>query len=76
MTTKELKVLIKVLRANGVVSYKHNGFELLLDPAFKAVEPKAPEHVPGQLASELNKAAPGHLGLTAEQVLFYSSEGQ
>lgn len=32
MTTKELKQLIKTLRSLGVVSYKHEGLELLLDP--------------------------------------------
>ncbi len=74
MTTKELKALIKVLRANGVVSYKHNGFELLLDPQFKQPV-DTPKHVPGQLATELNRAAPGFMGMTPEQVLMYSSEG-
>ncbi len=32
MPLKELKTLIRTLRAQGVVSYEHNGLKLLLDP--------------------------------------------
>lgn len=74
---KELKQLIKFLRANGVVSYKHQGLELLLDPNFKApvvTQSTEPKHVPGELAAELKRAAPGFFGMTDEQVLMHSSE--
>lgn len=33
-STKELKSLLQLLRAQGVVSYKASGIEILLDPNF------------------------------------------
>lgn len=72
MTNRSLKSLIRVLRSQGVVSYKHEGLELLLDPNFKP-EVTEPKHVPGALASELNRAAPGFQGMSDEEVLFWSA---
>jgi hypothetical protein len=74
VSQKDLKALIKTLRANGVVSFKHEGLELLLDPNFQTKVEEPPKHIPGQLAAELNKASPGFLGLSQEEVLMYSSE--
>ncbi len=72
---RELKALLKLLRSQGCVSFECEGLKLLLDPQFKPEPPKAVEHIPGQLAAELNKAAPGYMGMTDEQVLMFSSEG-
>lgn len=33
---KQLKALLRMLRDQGVVSFKHDGLELLLDPNFRA----------------------------------------
>lgn len=57
------------------MSYKHDGLELLLDPNFKSEVLEPPKHIPGQLASELNKASPGFFGMTDDQLAVYSSEG-
>ena len=75
MKPSELKRLLKLLRSQGVVSYKCEGLELLLDPNYKEISNSSPKHLPGQLASELSKAAPGFFGLTEEQVLMHSSGG-
>lgn len=39
---KPLKALLRTLRDQGVVSYKHEGLEILLDPNF---QPQAPSGV-------------------------------
>lgn len=41
MTIKELKSLIKLLRSEGVVSYKEGGLELLLDPNYSSAKRSA-----------------------------------
>lgn len=75
MKPSQLRSLLKLLRSQGVVSYKHDGLELLLDPNYKETSDSSPKHIPGQLASELNKASPGFFGMTEEQVLMHSSGG-
>lgn len=75
MKPADLKRLLKLLRSQGVVSYKCEGLELLLDPSHKMTPEIVTKHLPGQLASELNKAAPGFFGMTEEQVLMHSSGG-
>jgi hypothetical protein len=72
MKPTQLKRLIATLRANGVVSYKYEGLELLLDPNFKP-EQKPIEHMPGQLASEMNRASPGFQGMSPDEILFWSA---
>lgn len=72
---KELRALVKFLRTNGIVSYKNNGLELLLDPNYRELPVTAAKHIPGQLASDLSKAAPGFFGMTEEQLLMHSSGG-
>ena len=73
MPLKELKALIKLLRASGIVSYKNQGLELLLDPAFNQEPLKPVKHVPGQMAAELKTASPGFLGMTDEQIAMWSA---
>ena len=75
MKPSQLKSLLKLLRSQGVVSYKHDGLEVLLDPNHKEIPSTSPKHIPGQLASELSKAAPGFFGMTEEQILMHSSGG-
>jgi hypothetical protein len=75
MKGQQLKALLKLLRSQGVVSYKCDGLEVVIDPNFKETVPEAPKHVPGQLASELNRASPGFVGMSDEEVLMWSSEG-
>jgi hypothetical protein len=71
---KEIKEILELMRANGVVSYKNQGLELLLDPAavqgFKHVQEKTPGMT---LQTELNKVSPGFAGMSEDEVLFYSS---
>jgi hypothetical protein len=53
MSPKELKTLIKTLRANGVVSYENNGLKLLLDPNhISASESKTKAKSPAQVLQE------------------------
>ena len=75
MSNRQLKSLIRLLRTQGVVSFRHEGLELVIDPNFRPIE-APPKHVPGQLASEVNRASPGFLGMTPDEVLLWSTNNK
>jgi hypothetical protein len=77
---RSLSALLKLLRAHGCVSYKHDGLELLLDPHFTPVTKTASKidstGSPLSLQAQVDGVAPGFLGMSPEEVLFYSSGGK
>jgi hypothetical protein len=67
MDTKELKNLLKIMRSNGVLSYKTPELELHLAPEFLIV--------PEEVRQAQEDAGFPQDTLTNEQLMFYSSGG-
>lgn len=76
---KDLTALLQLMRENGVVSFKQDGLELILMPEAVQEFKLNRSHVTAQneasLQTQVNKAAPGFLGKSEEEILFYSSTG-
>jgi hypothetical protein len=58
MSHKDLKSLIKLLKANGIVSYEQDGLKLLLDP----------NHVSASSSKSLSKQPKDSVQVIQEQV--------
>lgn len=77
---KELKALLKLLKDNGVTSYKAEGLELIIDPVTsnrptKRTKAFRPVHIPG-FTDPTEGLKIDTDELSAEDLLFYSASGQ
>lgn len=80
---KDLKELFKLCRQEGVVALEVDGIKFNLDPAFKkpikrqlnqvVIPEPAQVYVPGGITEDTQIITDG---LTAEELLFYSSDSQ